>query len=644
MSFSSYIRVAGVQKALRALPRFCLSAALFAYGFPAQAQLIDYDSLQSLFGEPVTTSATGVPQRASDVPVNMTIITADQIRQSGTRSIPQIIGLYVPGVDILRGASNSYDVGIRGYQQAFQSGLLVLIDGRQVFVDDYSRTIWDNLPINVDDVRQIEVIKGASSAFSSLFGSNAGYGVINIITYSPLYDKNDVANLTVGTQRTISGDGTATIKGDGWGSKFTVGGMNADEFNTPRVNGPSSQPFQPDSEQYNPLHSYFVNSSVFQLSPVFQVNTEVNYSESRSNTADYVDGALIGDQKTTSYSARAGFNWQSPYGVISNNNYYNSNYSALSETTDSANGDSPYGLNTQLLVSQLQDQFKVGDDHIFRIGTEYRYQSFIYGYSDQLEPQSPKLDENNFSANGMWLWQINDKLSLTNALRFDSQNMNEAGTLWPGSIYNASDYTHTNNAWSGNSGIVYKVTERDTVGLGYGRGILLPSMIENGGNIVSNFGPGNYPVDTEGNPYLKPTVVQNYELDYTRTLPNIFSSVRVSPYYTYTKDIMAPYITTIPNAGIANLPTDYPPNDCGATNPGQTNGCTLISGNSGGSHAYGGEIEFKGSHEGFRWDTSYSLSYVKDDSNVYTTNDFQDSAPESHVRLLLGYTTGPLGN
>ncbi len=176
---------------------------------PAVAQMVDYGALQSLFGESVTTSATGTPQLASDVPTNMTIITADEIRQSGSRNIPEILSR-VPGMDILQGSSTSFDVGTRGYQQASQPRLLVLIDGRQVFIDDYSRTIWDNLPVNVDDIRQIEVVKGASSA---LFGSNAASGVVNIITYSPLYDDNNVASVNAGTQNTIEGDTTVTSKG-----------------------------------------------------------------------------------------------------------------------------------------------------------------------------------------------------------------------------------------------------------------------------------------------------------------------------------------------------------------------------------------------------------------------------------------------
>jgi len=64
--------------------------------------------------------------------------------------------------------------------------------------------------------------------------------------------------------------------------------LNANEFNTPRVDGIDSPP-------YKPMHSYFTNNSVVELSPNFQVNTEIAYSESRSNTADSVDGFIIGD-------------------------------------------------------------------------------------------------------------------------------------------------------------------------------------------------------------------------------------------------------------------------------------------------------------------------------------------------------------
>jgi len=590
--------------------RISLLALIAAFTAPrsASAEMVDYGSLQSLFGEPVTTSATGTPQRASDVPANMTIITADEIRQSGSRNIPEILSR-VPGLDILQDSSTSFDVGVRGYQQAFQPRLLVLVDGRQVFIDDYSRTLWDNIPVNIDDIRQIEVVKGASSA---LFGSNAAGGVINIITYSPIYDHNNVGSISVGTQQTLTGDATVTQNGAWGGTKFSVGGMHANEFNTPRVAGSDQLP------TFEPRHEYIVNSSVFQLTPNLQANTEFTYADNTDNTLDGISYVTAAQQNTT-YSARAGFSWQSPYGLITNNNYFNHSLSNFYEEPD---GGRPYSLWTSLFVSQLQDQFKSGTDHTFRVALEYRYKDFTSAAAE-LVPQNSDLQENNIAASGMWLWQMNDNLSWTNALRYDRQAMQQNGTLAAGVASPVSAYDRAVDAFSGNSTLVYKVTDVDTLRAGYGRGVQLPSLIQSGFNEIFTF--GGSAEDSEGNPKLKPTIVEDFSLDYDRKIASLDSTLSLSPFYEINRDIAALPFTgatqTIPPAG-----TVY---------------ALFIAENVGNSHGYGGEIELKGhSPEGFRWDASYSLAKVVDTNSVLSTVDYQGSSPESHFRLLLGYTTG----
>ncbi|MDD5587408.1 MAG: TonB-dependent receptor, partial [Alphaproteobacteria bacterium] len=571
-----------MKKFLLSFCSLCALSLALGAATKAHAQSVDYGSLESLFGEPITTSATGTPQRASEVPANMTIITADEIRQSGSRNIPEILSR-VPGLDILRTGINAYDVGVRGYQQPFQPRLLVLVDGRQVFLDDYSRTAWDNIPVNVDDIRQIEIVKGASSA---LFGSNAAGGVLNIVTYNPAYDTNNVAAISGGTQDTLTGDATATIRGSWGGSKFTTGGMDADEFNTGR--------YPLDASPIDPRHRYAVNNSVFQLTPNLQAFTEVTYSDSASNTADPTDGSLMGAQKVTTWSARGGANWQTPYGLITSNNFLNHSFISLNEPTG---GGAPYNFTTDLVVSQLQDQFKIGADHTFRAGLEYKHKNFRMTGAQIIEPAEPALGENIYAVSGMWLWQINDKLSWTNAARWDHLDMYETGTLMADSFNKEADYSHSINTWSANSAVVYKLTDKDTFRLGYGRGVQLPSLINSGYGLFQNFGPADDPYlsDWEGNPKLKPTIVQDYSVDYTRKVPEIFSFVKVTPFYEVNQDIVSPLteVGTITANG-----TDYP--------FGQ-------SINVGNSRGFGIEFQVKGSHElGFRWDASYSYTNISD--------------------------------
>jgi iron complex outermembrane receptor protein len=550
---------------------------------PAYAQSIDYGSLETLFGEPITTSATGTPQRASEVAANMTIITADQIRQAGTRDIPVIIGIYVPGVDVLQEANGSYDVGVRGFQQVFQPRLLVLIDGRQVFVDDYSRTIWSNLPVNIDDIRQIEVVKGPASA---LFGSNAASGVINIVTYSPDHDKNNVATVGLGTQDEITADATMTENGQWGGVKISAGGLNANEFNTPRA-------VDDNAELTEPFKRYAASSGVFQLAPGLQANGEATYSESHENIVP-IASFTMQPEDTTSYSARGGLAWNSPYGVISNDNYLNH--------TNSIIGTVP--LVTNLIVSNLNDQFKLGDDNTFRATLEYRHKNFSEG--------GPFYNEDVYSAGGTWLWQISDNLSWTNSARVDHQDGSSTTPLNTLSLFSVSGFEHSLNVFSANSAVNYKLTDDDTFHLSYGRGVQIPGLLAAGSDLVINS-----VVLFTGNPDLKPTITQNYEFGYDRQIAPISSTVKFATFYTVSQDI-----SILVNRGTVNgIPLVFEPE------------------NFGNSTSYGGEISLDGhSSNGFRWNESYSFARVTDSQSVLNNVDYQGSYPQHQIKLDGGYT------
>src|SRR5580700_6139670 len=193
------------------------------------AQSVDYGALEQLFAEPVTASATGSPQRASKVPANMEIITADDIRRSGARDIPGVLR-HIADIDLLQWGTDDTEVSVRGYNQAYSQRLLVLIDGRQVYADYYSFTPWSTLPIELASIRQIEVVKGPSSA---LFGLNAVDGVINIITYNPLYDDKNAVAVDSGTQNLNEESAIATFKlDDRAAARISAGNRSDSDFTT----------------------------------------------------------------------------------------------------------------------------------------------------------------------------------------------------------------------------------------------------------------------------------------------------------------------------------------------------------------------------------------------------------------------------
>lgn len=594
-----------------------IALVLAAAGWPAaaaHAQAMDYAMLEQVFGEPVTTAATGTPQRASEAPANMTIITADDIRRAGSRNIPEILG-QVAGLDILRSSATAYDVGVRGYQQPTQPRMLVLIDGRQVFLDDYSRTDWSNLPVNIDDIRQIEVVKGAASA---LFGSNAASGVINIVTRNPQYEGGIAANLTVGTQQHRSLDGTIRLKGARGGLKLSFGGMDSREFPSPYLPADGYvTPASPDGRE-RPTHRYVALGGSLALADNLQASAEGSWTRSVSNMADNTDFNVMSVQHDESYSLRGGLSWDSRLGTLSAQAYLNHTFVTLLETNTGVLG---FGTRMNLVAFQVQDQFRLGTSHTLRIGAESRFRDYRQS-NDQFIVQDPHLVQHILSVNGTWLWRTGDRLTLSSALRLDHQTMRQAGQINPSNLFTYADYRHTNDAVSANLTANFSPTERDHFRLSYGRGVMLPSLIQNGYTQILDEG-APFLIDAEGNPRLKPTIVEDLSLDYSRAIEQLASTLKVSLFVEWNRNVIAPFVAG-PLIVIAGQPA-----------------LANFAQNIGSSHGWGGEVELQGKlASGLRWDLSYSHMQITDDAQVRSELDYEDAAPRHHWRAALGYSQG----
>ena len=150
---------------------------------PARAQQETSDltnkSLEDLMKIEVY-SASKYMQDASDAPSSVTVITADEIQKYGYRSLADIL-------ESVRGFYITYDrdysfVGVRGFGRLGDSNnrILVLIDGHQindnVFGEPYLGT---EFLVDVDLIERVEIIRGPSS---SLYGADAFFAVINVIT------------------------------------------------------------------------------------------------------------------------------------------------------------------------------------------------------------------------------------------------------------------------------------------------------------------------------------------------------------------------------------------------------------------------------------------------------------------------------
>ncbi len=571
-----------------------------------EAQTLDYGAMEQMFGEPVTTSVTGKPQRAQDAPANIEIVTQDDIRRSGATTIPDVLR-FVTGIDVRETGIGSEEVGIRGYNQASNPRLMVLVDGRQVYMVDYGRIVWSAIPVQLDEIRQIEVIKGPNSA---LYGFNAVGGVINIITYDPRKDPLNVATARIGTQDYGGGSVVATGRaGDGAGLRLSLGGFKAHDF-------PPGPLDRTDVEARRPPFTGVLNADGrWQVNP----NVEVFADVSAGNTSLSEVGPA-GETQTewlVTNAVNFGFTADTAAGLFSLSAGRNEARSTFDNVTSF--GAAVYSEYETTWLIQASDLLKLGTDHTLRFMLEFRQNADSSG-----ELLGGHITNSIYSAGVMWDWQVTPSLSLTNAVRLDYLQLSDNGALLPFTGYKTSDY---NNAMtiepSLNSGAVWRATDQDTLRLTLARAVQLPTLLE----YALQVGPGlTGPYALVGRPDLHPAIVWNLELDYDRALPALGSTLRTALFAQRTDDIMSSPFGVRPVFTSAGLPI-------------------FFSQNVGYSTDAGVEIDVKGHNaEGFRWNASYALAATTDHTSLnrggFITSPvaYTISAPRSVVIGGVGWT------
>jgi iron complex outermembrane receptor protein len=165
-------------------------------------------TLEQLLGTevPIVVGASRFAQRVTDAPASISIVTREEIQRFGYRTL----------ADILRGVRGFYVTYDRNYSYLGSRGLarpgdyntrvLLLINGHRVNDNVYdSALIGSEFPIDPELMERVEVVRGPSS---SLYGSNAFFAVVNVITLDAMDETGVRAATTVGSFGTARAAGT----------------------------------------------------------------------------------------------------------------------------------------------------------------------------------------------------------------------------------------------------------------------------------------------------------------------------------------------------------------------------------------------------------------------------------------------------
>jgi iron complex outermembrane receptor protein len=128
--------------------------------------------------QPVVLSASRLSQPVNRAPAAVTVITREMIEASGFRHLVDVLRL-VPGFVVGWSGGNMPAATHIGLSDAFPHWMQIMVDGRSIYNPAYGHTTWRGIPLTLDDVDRIEVVRGPNAANDGL---NSMLGTIHIFT------------------------------------------------------------------------------------------------------------------------------------------------------------------------------------------------------------------------------------------------------------------------------------------------------------------------------------------------------------------------------------------------------------------------------------------------------------------------------
>jgi outer membrane receptor protein involved in Fe transport len=489
-----------------------------------------------VYEEQVVVSASKVEQQLVNAPAAVSVVTSETIQNSPATNIGDLLRA-VPGLNVSQTSARDVNITTRGATSTLSTSQLALVDGRSVYLDFFGMVMWDLLPTNPNDIKQIEVIRGPASA---VWGANAMTGVVNVITKTPrelaaqggtsftlglgTFDR-DVpgSDLSAGSMFYVNGSHAQAVD-DRWAFKLSAGYLTQDPLPRPTGTIPNG---------FNTPYPSFINEGTSQ--PKF--DARVDYDLEAGNGTLTFAGGLAG----TEGLIHTGIG---PFDISSDSrmSYFTTRYTKggrrVAFFTNLLDGDAanllavgPNGLPLPLVFDTKTFDFEANDVHaigtrqVLSYGGNFRHNKFDISIA-------PNGDDRN--EGGAYL---QDEIFLSDHFRW----------VVGGRIDKFSSIEDA--VFSPRTTFMVKPTSDHTLRVSFNRAFRAPSFINNNieTRIINELNLGlinpllqgqifRFPITALGNSDLKQETMTAYELGYTGQLANNRIVATAAVYWNETKD------------------------------------------------------------------------------------------------------------
>lgn len=436
----------------------------------------------------VMVTATRTAQEIKETPASAQVITREDIEALGADSVISALKL-ATNLNLSKAGMVGNAVSLRGMNT---SQTLILVDGRRMAGEDTAETanVYELDRINIANVERIEIVRGP---VSSLYGSDALGGVINIITRRSEKQQTTL-DLSSGTEQKNASIRLDLGKQGNWNWAFDA------RFTDVRDRTYASG----DTTMYGP-RQYFNLDGTYDFGNGNKLNvfadrmtehlnqryadsgTSKNKKERFDNTRDSYGVSYTGKTANSDYEVRAYYNQLEKESAMTNNGVFGDFDHAKYETW----------------VIDGKDSIQLNDAHLFTFGGEYRQSSYRgtrlgeggeHIFEQTHSGLSKKGSEATIDYQALYLqdeWVASDRLLVIPSLRYDN-----------------SDQFGDNI--SPKLGMTYKLSDTFRLKANVGTGFKAPTISELYMNMTRAMGP--MLVEVSGNPDLKPEKSRSYEL------------------------------------------------------------------------------------------------------------------------------------